>query len=70
LKCLRYCEAESFIKVLSKYRDSIAPRIGGWGLPPIVLTIDGKDAVVVEDAIAFQEMLDRLTAAEEELEKY
>jgi PHD/YefM family antitoxin component YafN of YafNO toxin-antitoxin module len=29
---------------------------------PIVLTIDGEDAVVVEDAIAYQEMLDRLNA--------
>jgi PHD/YefM family antitoxin component YafN of YafNO toxin-antitoxin module len=29
---------------------------------PIVLTIDGEDALVVEDAIAYQEKLDRLNA--------
>lgn len=27
---------------------------------PIVLTIDGEDALVVEDAIAYQEKFDRL----------
>lgn len=36
---------------------------------PIVLTVNGEAAVVVQDAIAFQEILDRLTAAEEELEQ-
>lgn len=34
---------------------------------PIVLTIDGEDALVVEDAIAYQEKLDRLTVAEEQI---
>jgi PHD/YefM family antitoxin component YafN of YafNO toxin-antitoxin module len=29
---------------------------------PIVLTIDGEDAVVVEDVEAYQEKLDRLNA--------
>jgi prevent-host-death family protein len=36
---------------------------------PIVLTVNGEAAVVVQDAIAFQEILDRLTSAEEELEQ-
>jgi prevent-host-death family protein len=34
---------------------------------PIVLTVNGEAAVVVQDAIAFQEILDRLTAAEEQI---
>lgn len=29
---------------------------------PIVLTVDGEDSVVVQDVIAYQEMLDRLNA--------
>lgn len=29
---------------------------------PIVLTIDGEDALVVEDAIAYQEKIDRLNS--------
>ena len=36
---------------------------------PIVLTVNGKAAMVIQDAIAFQENLDRLKAAEEELDK-
>lgn len=36
---------------------------------PIVLTVNGEAAVVVQDAIAFQEILDRLTAAEATLEQ-
>ena len=34
---------------------------------PIVLTVNGEAAVVVQDAIAYQERVDRLKAAEEEL---
>ncbi|MBD2364183.1 type II toxin-antitoxin system Phd/YefM family antitoxin [Anabaena minutissima FACHB-250] len=34
---------------------------------PLVLTVNGKAEVVVQDASAFQEMIDRLKRAEEEL---
>lgn len=34
---------------------------------PIVLTINGKAEVVIQDATAFQEMLERLQQVEEEL---
>lgn len=34
---------------------------------PIVLTVNGEAAVVVQDAIAFQEVLDRLKTAQEEI---
>lgn len=34
---------------------------------PIVLTVNGEAAVVVQDAIVFQDLVDRLKAAEEEL---
>lgn len=34
---------------------------------PLVLTVNGKAEVVVQDAGAFQEMIDRLKCAEEEL---
>ncbi|WP_414579553.1 type II toxin-antitoxin system Phd/YefM family antitoxin [Anabaena sp. CCY 9402-a] len=34
---------------------------------PLVLTVNGKAEVVVQDASAFQEMIDRLKCAEEEL---
>ncbi|MBW4646508.1 MAG: type II toxin-antitoxin system Phd/YefM family antitoxin [Goleter apudmare HA4340-LM2] len=34
---------------------------------PLVLTVNGKAEVVVQDAGAFQEMMDRLERAEEEL---
>jgi prevent-host-death family protein len=34
---------------------------------PIVLTVNGEAAVVVQDAIAFQEMLDRLAVAQEQI---
>jgi prevent-host-death family protein len=34
---------------------------------PIVLTVNGEAAVVVQDAIAFQEILDRLTAAQKQI---
>ncbi|MBD6619771.1 type II toxin-antitoxin system Phd/YefM family antitoxin [Komarekiella sp. 'clone 1'] len=34
---------------------------------PLVLTVNGKAEVVVQDASAFQEMIDRLERAEEEL---
>ena len=36
---------------------------------PIVLTVNGEAAVVVQDAIAYQERIDRLKAVEEELDK-
>jgi prevent-host-death family protein len=34
---------------------------------PLVLTVNGKAEVVVQDASTFQEMIDRLERAEEEL---
>ncbi len=34
---------------------------------PIVLTVNGEAAVVVQDAIAFQEILDRLKVAQEQI---
>lgn len=34
---------------------------------PIVLTVNGKAEVVIQDAVAFQEMLERLQQVEEEL---
>lgn len=34
---------------------------------PIVLTVNGEAAVVVQDAMVFQDLVDRLKAAEEEL---
>jgi prevent-host-death family protein len=34
---------------------------------PIVLTVNGKAEVVIQDAVAFQEMLGRLQQVEEEL---
>ncbi len=34
---------------------------------PIGLTVNGEDAVVIEDAIAYQEKLDRLNAFQEEV---
>lgn len=43
-------DAEAFIAMLKECQQ------------PIVLTIDGEDALVVEDAIAYQEKLDRLNA--------
>lgn len=36
---------------------------------PIVLTVNGEAAVVVQDAIAFQALLDQLKAAEAELDR-
>ncbi|GAB4159139.1 MAG: hypothetical protein Fur0046_38600 [Cyanobacteria bacterium J069] len=36
---------------------------------PLVLTVNGKAEVVVQDARAFQEMVDRLRLAEEELQR-
>ena len=34
---------------------------------PIILTVNGEAAVVVQDAMVFQDLVDRLKAAEEEL---
>jgi len=34
---------------------------------PIVLTVNGEAAVVVQDAIVFQDLVDRLKSAEDEL---
>ncbi|NES00148.1 MAG: type II toxin-antitoxin system Phd/YefM family antitoxin [Symploca sp. SIO1B1] len=34
---------------------------------PMVLTINGEAAVIVQDALSFQQLLDRLTALEENL---
>jgi prevent-host-death family protein len=36
---------------------------------PLILTVNGKAEIVVQDASAFQEMTDRLQHAEEELRK-
>ncbi len=36
---------------------------------PLILTVNGKAEIVVQDASAFQEMTDRLQRAEEELRK-
>jgi prevent-host-death family protein len=36
---------------------------------PIVLTVNGEAAVVVQDAIAFQALLDQVKAAEAELDR-
>ena len=36
---------------------------------PMVLTINGEAAVIVQDALSFQHLLDRLLELEEELEK-
>lgn len=34
---------------------------------PLVLTVNGEAAVIVQDALAFQQLLDRLNQVEEEL---
>ncbi|PLZ11546.1 type II toxin-antitoxin system Phd/YefM family antitoxin [Fischerella thermalis] len=36
---------------------------------PLVLTVNGKAEIVVQDASAFQEMIDRLQQAEKEVQK-
>ncbi|MBF1988161.1 type II toxin-antitoxin system Phd/YefM family antitoxin [Fischerella thermalis] len=36
---------------------------------PLVLTVNGKAEIVVQDASAFQEMMDRLQQAEKEVQK-
>jgi prevent-host-death family protein len=36
---------------------------------PLILTVNGKAEVVIQDASTFQEMMDRLERAEEELQK-
>ncbi len=57
----------SLTDFLRHHRDHIA-RLGETG-KPVVLTVKGKPSLIIQDAESYQQLIDRLDAAEKAAER-